>query len=163
MSLWNHWQFYGWSEVPSSNQWVALDINLLFLHFLNCYQEYVPRPIARISVTVVTLAVVLFVLKSFLSTAFFALVRCLFSFILKGVRMDNSWNISYVIVLYSFVLLMSRLPDETSYKGSLLHAKISLWNFSSFQLNFLGIQKTIRKYVNIIERVLLIMYFLCSH
>lgn len=39
----------------------------------NLVPESVPRPIARISVTVVTLAVALFVFKSFLSTAFFVL------------------------------------------------------------------------------------------
>uniref|UniRef100_A0A7N2MLM4 Uncharacterized protein n=1 Tax=Quercus lobata TaxID=97700 RepID=A0A7N2MLM4_QUELO len=39
----------------------------------NLVPDSVPRPIARISVTVVALTVSLFVLKSFLSTAFFAL------------------------------------------------------------------------------------------
>ncbi|XVE78051.1 hypothetical protein DITRI_Ditri13aG0113200 [Diplodiscus trichospermus] len=39
----------------------------------NLLPDSVPRPIARISVTVVALTVTLFVLKSFLSTAFFAL------------------------------------------------------------------------------------------
>lgn len=39
----------------------------------NLVPESVPRPIARISVTVATLAVALFVFKSFLSTAFFVL------------------------------------------------------------------------------------------
>lgn len=42
-------------------------------------QDSVPRPVARISVTVVALTVTLFVLKSFLSTAFFVLV-CYLSF-----------------------------------------------------------------------------------
>ncbi|KAK4849294.1 hypothetical protein QYF36_023248 [Acer negundo] len=36
-------------------------------------QDSVPRPVARISVTVVALTLSLFVLKSFLSTAFFVL------------------------------------------------------------------------------------------
>ncbi|OMO53092.1 hypothetical protein COLO4_36853 [Corchorus olitorius] len=40
--------------------------------------DSVPRPIASISVAVVALTVTLFVLKSVLSTAFFALVRCRF-------------------------------------------------------------------------------------
>ncbi|KAK8570021.1 hypothetical protein V6N13_002726 [Hibiscus sabdariffa] len=44
----------------------------------NLVPDSVPRPIARISVTVVALAVALFVLRSFLSTAFFALVCCNF-------------------------------------------------------------------------------------
>ncbi|PON65352.1 Transmembrane protein [Trema orientale] len=39
----------------------------------NLVPDSVPRPIARISVTVVALTVALFVLKSFLSTAFFVL------------------------------------------------------------------------------------------
>ncbi|KAF2284490.1 hypothetical protein GH714_025734 [Hevea brasiliensis] len=39
----------------------------------NLVPDSVPRPIARISVTVVALAISLFMLKSFLSTAFFAL------------------------------------------------------------------------------------------
>ncbi|KAJ8899048.1 hypothetical protein K2173_010045 [Erythroxylum novogranatense] len=39
----------------------------------NLVPDSVPRPIARISVTVVALAISLFVLKSFLSTAFFVL------------------------------------------------------------------------------------------
>ncbi|XP_023923014.2 uncharacterized protein LOC112034414 [Quercus suber] len=39
----------------------------------NLVPDSVPRPIARISVTLVALTVSLFVLKSFLSTAFFAL------------------------------------------------------------------------------------------
>ncbi|KAL4367114.1 hypothetical protein GQ457_05G003700 [Hibiscus cannabinus] len=39
----------------------------------NLVPDSVPRPIARISVTVVALAAALFVLRSFLSTAFFAL------------------------------------------------------------------------------------------
>ncbi|XVF32251.1 hypothetical protein REPUB_Repub17cG0065400 [Reevesia pubescens] len=39
----------------------------------NLVPDSVPRPIARISVTTVALSVTLFVLKSFLSTAFFAL------------------------------------------------------------------------------------------
>ncbi|MBA0848185.1 hypothetical protein Goshw_029438, partial [Gossypium schwendimanii] len=39
----------------------------------NLVPDSVPRPIARISVSVVVLFVTLFVLKSFLSTAFFAL------------------------------------------------------------------------------------------
>ncbi|GMI69248.1 hypothetical protein like AT4G13220 [Hibiscus trionum] len=39
----------------------------------NLVPDSVPRPIARISVTVVALAAALFVLKSFLSTAFFVL------------------------------------------------------------------------------------------
>ncbi|XWS47091.1 hypothetical protein CRYUN_Cryun14cG0123700 [Craigia yunnanensis] len=39
----------------------------------NLVPDSVPRPTARISVTVVALTVTLFVLKSFLSTAFFAL------------------------------------------------------------------------------------------
>ncbi|XP_021274136.1 uncharacterized protein LOC110409192 [Herrania umbratica] len=39
----------------------------------NLVPDSVPRPIARVSVTIVALTVTLFVLKSFLSTAFFAL------------------------------------------------------------------------------------------
>ncbi|KAK7338862.1 hypothetical protein VNO77_19496 [Canavalia gladiata] len=39
----------------------------------NLVPNSVPRPIARISVTIVALSVTLFVLKAFLSTAFFAL------------------------------------------------------------------------------------------
>ncbi|KAK8717904.1 hypothetical protein V6N13_045156 [Hibiscus sabdariffa] len=39
----------------------------------NLVPDSVPRPIARISVTVVAMAAALFVLRSFLSTAFFAL------------------------------------------------------------------------------------------
>ncbi|EPS72222.1 hypothetical protein M569_02530 [Genlisea aurea] len=39
----------------------------------NLVPDAIPRPIARISVTVVVLALALFVLKSFLSTLFFAL------------------------------------------------------------------------------------------
>ncbi|KAL9431255.1 hypothetical protein AB3S75_026439 [Citrus x aurantiifolia] len=39
----------------------------------NMVPETVPRPVARISITVVALSVALYVLKSFLSTAFFVL------------------------------------------------------------------------------------------
>ncbi|XP_022771407.1 uncharacterized protein LOC111314377 isoform X2 [Durio zibethinus] len=39
----------------------------------NLVPDSIPRPIARISVTIVALTVTLFVLKSFLSTAFFVL------------------------------------------------------------------------------------------
>ncbi|TXG63953.1 hypothetical protein EZV62_010947 [Acer yangbiense] len=44
--------------------------------------DSVPRPVARISVTVVALTLSLFVLKSFLSTAFFVLVSFFFFFFL---------------------------------------------------------------------------------
>uniref|UniRef100_K7MSZ2 Transmembrane protein n=1 Tax=Glycine max TaxID=3847 RepID=K7MSZ2_SOYBN len=42
----------------------------------NLVPNSVPRPIARISVTIVALSVTLFVLKAFLSTAFFILLSC---------------------------------------------------------------------------------------
>lgn len=45
--------------------------------FCSC-QASIPRPVARISITVVALAISLFVLKSFVSTAFFALVCFIF-------------------------------------------------------------------------------------
>lgn len=41
-----------------------------FCHF----KDSIPRPIARISITVIAVTLALFVLKSFLSTAFFVLV-----------------------------------------------------------------------------------------
>lgn len=46
-------------------------------HTFRCqfaWKVSVPRPVARISVTIAALAVSLFVLKSFLSTAFFVVV-----------------------------------------------------------------------------------------
>ncbi|KAJ7961466.1 Transmembrane protein [Quillaja saponaria] len=45
----------------------------LFSSWRCCSQDVVPRPIARISVTFLALSISLFVLKSFLSTAFFVL------------------------------------------------------------------------------------------
>lgn len=50
------------------------------LLILFCSQDAVPRPIARLSVTVVAVALSLFVLRSFLNTVVFALVCSLFLF-----------------------------------------------------------------------------------
>ncbi|KAK8506075.1 hypothetical protein V6N11_059900 [Hibiscus sabdariffa] len=56
----------------------------------NLVPDSVPRPIARISVTVVALAVALFVLRSFLSTAFFALATMgLVYFVLIALNKDQ--------------------------------------------------------------------------
>ncbi|PPD72498.1 hypothetical protein GOBAR_DD30609 [Gossypium barbadense] len=55
----------------------------------NLVPDSVPRPIARISVSVVVLFVTLFVLKSFLSTAFFALVKNCMSIMFK---MNTGWS-----------------------------------------------------------------------
>lgn len=57
---------------------LTLWLSLSSLSF--CVKVSVPRPVARISVTTAALAVSLFVIKSFLSTAFFVLVCELFAF-----------------------------------------------------------------------------------
>ncbi|KAK4743809.1 hypothetical protein SAY87_010121 [Trapa incisa] len=56
----------------------------------NLVPDSIPRPIARISVTVVTLTLSIFVLKSFLSTAFFVLgTMGLVYFIYLAFNKDN--------------------------------------------------------------------------
>ncbi|OWM62796.1 uncharacterized protein LOC116212870 [Punica granatum] len=56
----------------------------------NLVPDSVPRPVARVSVTVVALALSLFVLKSFLSTAFFVLgTMGLIYFVFLALNKDN--------------------------------------------------------------------------
>lgn len=56
----------------------------------NLVPDAVPRPVARISVTFVGLSVALFVLKSFLSTAFFVLATMgLIYFTFLALNKDN--------------------------------------------------------------------------
>ena len=56
-----------------------------------------PRPIARISVTIVALTVSLFVLKSFLSTAFFVLVSYPFYFLFIKLKFQD-YYVFYITI-----------------------------------------------------------------
>lgn len=68
-----------WQSLDQVFYWILCSVLLLIFFVFSWYQDSIPRPVARISVTFVALSVALFVLKSFLSTAFFVLVSHPFS------------------------------------------------------------------------------------